>query len=259
MAPVQIVHLYLRKVPVVFILTVEQPVEGTHIAMIREAQMPDAAGLAFLEQEVEKAVVQEPAFQTIDTATTNTMQQIIVNIVDTQTFEGSFIHFLSSVEIPQSLILVRHLCGYVVLLPWVTTQRTARLVFVPTALIHGSSIKIVHPMSNGIVHQTVHILLVVRKTHHTKAQQGNLLARAVLHTIGHPHLIVTAHHIIGLPVACQHAQRLHSHHSQGRANPRAKPLKKLASVHVCLLFFHKVFVLGYFCVVEICQLLRFFK
>ena len=164
--------------------------------------MADATCLALLEQEVEQAVVQESALQTIYTASANAMQQVIVNIVDTQTLEGAFVYFFRSVKIPQTLVLIRHLRGNVVLIPGITAQCAACLVFVPATLIHGGRVKIIHTVSNGIVHQSVNILLVVRETHHAKAQQGDLLARTMLHTIGHLHRIVTAYNIIWLLGSC---------------------------------------------------------
>ena len=59
MAPIEEVHLYLHEVPVVVVLMVEQPVEGTHITMVGETQMLDAPSLSLCEEEVEESVVEE--------------------------------------------------------------------------------------------------------------------------------------------------------------------------------------------------------
>ena len=60
------------------------------------------------------------------------------------------------------------------------------------ALVHGRSIKIVHSVSDGIVHESVDILLNIGQAHHAEAQQRDLVARAMFHPIGHLILSVTA-------------------------------------------------------------------
>ena len=40
-----------------------------------------------------------------------------------------------------------------------------------SAHVHGSRVEVVHPVFNGIVHQFVHLLLIVGQSHHAEAQQ----------------------------------------------------------------------------------------
>ena len=83
MAPVEEVHLYLHEVPVVLILTVEQPVEVAHVAVIGESEVLDAAFLALLEQEFEHTVIEEASLQRVH-ATADTVEQVVVDVVDLQ-------------------------------------------------------------------------------------------------------------------------------------------------------------------------------
>ena len=86
MPPVEEVHLNLAEVPVVLLLAVEQPVEVAHVAVVREAEVLDAACLALLQQEVEDAVVEEASFQRFHTAA-DAVEQVVVDVVHLQPLE----------------------------------------------------------------------------------------------------------------------------------------------------------------------------
>ena len=94
-------------------------------------------------------------------------------------------------------------------------------------------------MLNGVVHQTVHLILIVGQAHHTKAQQRDLLARAVLHTVGHTIL----HHLF--LVIGKSLERFHSHQRHSRAGTDAHTPQELTATHVFLFLHHLVLVLNY--------------
>ena len=81
-------------------------------------------------------------------------------------------------------------------------------------------------MLDGIIHQLVDFLLVVRQAHHAKAQEGYLFARSVLHTIGHTVLNGF------LVFLCESTQRLHCHQGHRRSCADTESLQKLSAVHV---------------------------
>ena len=83
MAPVKEVHLNLAEVPVILLLMVEQPVKITDVTMIGESQVLDTTCLTLLHQEIEDAVIEETTLERIH-ASTNAMQQVVVDMVDLQ-------------------------------------------------------------------------------------------------------------------------------------------------------------------------------
>ena len=93
MTPVEEIHLYLDKVPVVLILTVEEPVEIVDIAMIGESEVLDASGFTFLKEKVEDAIVEETPLERIH-ATADAVEQVVVDIVNLKAFHGMLIHAL---------------------------------------------------------------------------------------------------------------------------------------------------------------------
>ena len=119
MLPVEVVHLYLHEVPMILLVMVQQPVEGSHVAMIRESQMLDTSGLALLEQEIEDAVVEETSLQRVH-ATSDAMQQIVVDMVHFQTLHRLLIHALRGIETPSILTLIRHFRGHIVFISRMT-------------------------------------------------------------------------------------------------------------------------------------------
>ena len=184
-APVEVVHLYLHEVPVVFLLTVEEPVEGAHVAVVGEAEVPDAAGLSLCEEEVEEFVVDEPAVEVVHAATADAVEQVVVDDVQLKAFVRLLIHGLGLVEVPRGRVLVRHFRGDKEFLTGMAGQGLAGEHFRTAAHVHGGGVVIVHAVADGVVHHLVHLLLVVGKAHHAKAQERHALIAAVLHTVGH--------------------------------------------------------------------------
>ena len=223
---------------------VEQKVKGAHIAMIREAKVLDAPPLTLLQQEVQQAIVQETAFQRIHTATADAVQQVIVDMIHLQALKRLLIHPLTLVEAPQVLALVRHLRSHIVLLSGMTRERVTRQHLRLATHIHRCCIEVIHAVLDGIVHQLVHLILIVRQTHHTKAQERNLLARAVLHTIRH----TTGSHL--LLVLCEHAERLHHAHTHNSTCAHSQLAQKLSAAHLVPI----VLPIHHICLVFSCHL-----
>ena len=114
-----------------------------------------------------------------------------------------------------------------------TAQGQARLGLAASALVHRRSVKVVHAMGDGIVHEAVDIVLFVRQAHHAEAEQGYFLARLVLYAVGH--LLSLG----GCDLAAftgQHVKRHHCLHSQSRAGAQPQPLQEFPAIHV--FFFH---------------------
>ena len=68
----------------VFILVVEQEVKYADIAMVGEAQVADAPGLALLQQEFEQAVVEESGFEVIHATAAYTVEQVVIDVIHLQ-------------------------------------------------------------------------------------------------------------------------------------------------------------------------------
>ena len=100
MSPVEIVHLYLHEVPVVFLLMVEQPVECTHITMIGETQMAYASSLSLFKKEFEEVVVEETTSEVVHPSPTNTVQKVIVYVIDSQSLKRLEVHLFGLIEVP---------------------------------------------------------------------------------------------------------------------------------------------------------------
>ena len=229
MAPVEVVHLDLHEVPMVFILMVEQVIKHAHVAVVGEAQVADATGLALLQQELQQAVVHEALLQGIQSPAAHAVQQVVVDVVHLEPLEGLLIHPQPVFPRPQILPLVRQLGGDKILLAWMSAQRIARHRLAVAALVHRRRVKVVHPMRDRIVHQPVHLLLVVGQPHHAEAQQRHLVARTMLHPVGHPvQRVVLTTGLRPARLSRQHAQRIRSHH----CGAQSQLVQELPAIHV---------------------------
>ena len=211
MAPVEEVHLYLHEVPVILIIMLDEPVKDLDIAVIGESQVTDSPSLALLEQEVEHTVIQKARTEVLHTLATHTMEQIVIDVVNLQLLERVVIHLLRLLQRPVLLAIVRHLGGDIVAVARVPAQRHPDNSLVLAASINGRSVKVVHAMRQGVVHQLVdQFLVVARQSHHAEAQQRDALARAVLDTVGH--LVVGHGSCLRLVILRQCLQRVQRHH-----------------------------------------------
>ena len=57
MLPVDVVHLNLHEVPVIFVMIVEEPFDDALVAVERESEVTDAAGFALFLHKVDGSVV----------------------------------------------------------------------------------------------------------------------------------------------------------------------------------------------------------
>ena len=133
--------------------------------------MTDTSCFAFTQQEIEHAIVEESGPQAIDTTATDTMEQIVVDIVDTQLAKRLFIHLFGRIEVPTTLSLGRQLCGHIILIARIAAQGASRLALVTASFIHWGRIEIVHTVGNGIVYQLIDFILIIGQSHHAKAKQ----------------------------------------------------------------------------------------
>ena len=174
--PVEEVHLYLHKVPVVVILMVEQPVEGTHITMVGKAQVLDAPCLPLSEEEIEEPVVDEAALEVVHSPAADAVEKVVVDMVYFQSLERGVVHLLGFIDIPRGGVLVRHLRCHEEFLTRMARKGIAGEHLRPAAHIHRCGVEVIDAMLDGIVHHLIHLFLVVGQAHHAEAQQRNLLA-----------------------------------------------------------------------------------
>ena len=78
----------------ILILMVEQIVEWTYIAVIRESQMLDASCLTLLKQELKQMIVEEASVQSIHTSTSDAVQQVVVDMIHLKALERLVVHLL---------------------------------------------------------------------------------------------------------------------------------------------------------------------
>ena len=126
MTPVEEVHLNLYKVPMELVVVFQQVVEGTDVTMIGESKVLDASCLTLLQQEFQQSIVEESLVQRVHAAIANAVQQVVVDVVDLQPFEGLLVHALRLAEAPQASVLVGHLGGDKEFVARMAAQRIAR-------------------------------------------------------------------------------------------------------------------------------------
>ena len=68
--------------------------------MVREAEVAYASCLAFIQQELEQSIVEEPSAQGVHASAADGVEQVIVNIIHSEPLERFQIHLLRSIEIP---------------------------------------------------------------------------------------------------------------------------------------------------------------
>ena len=187
--------------------------------------MLDTSRLTLLEQEFEDAVVEETALQRVH-ATTNAVQQVIVYMVYLESLHRLLVHTLRGIETPGVLSLIRHLRGDKIFVSRMTREGITHQHFRLPTHIHRCCVVVVHTMLYGIVHQLIHLVLIIGQTHHTESQEGYLFTRPVLYAVGHT--ILNSLFVF----LCKSTQRLHGHQGHCRSCADAEPLQKLSTVHV---------------------------
>ena len=105
MSPVKEVHLNLHEVPVILLLTVEQPVEVAHVAVVGETKVLDASSLTLLEQEIENAVVEETSLERVHAAA-DAVKEVVVDMIHLQPFQRLLVHAFRCIETPRTAVLV---------------------------------------------------------------------------------------------------------------------------------------------------------
>ena len=236
--PVQIVQLYLHEIPMVLVVQGKNLVEHLLLAMKRETEVADAAGLSLLHEEVHHAVVHITRVELLHSAA-NGVQQVVVDIVHLQLLHGVAVHLDGLLALMVLGIEVRELRGYEVLRALVAAQRDTRAAFRLSLTVDGTGVDIVQSVLQGVVNLTVNHLLVEllviiglrRQTHHAVAQQRHLLLGLRVHAVGHLthrrlHLVFVflgglATGLVGLLATCQRGSRCH--------RPCAKQLQEGAS------------------------------
>ena len=93
-APVNVVHLNLDKVPVVLVVCLDELVKLLLPSVEGEAHIADASGFALLEQEVHHSVVHITLAESPVSATADAVHQVVVKVVRLQLIKGIEVHLL---------------------------------------------------------------------------------------------------------------------------------------------------------------------
>ena len=134
--PVQVVQLYLNKIPMVFFMTGHHLVEHRFLSMERETQVTDTTSFAFLLQEVHDAVVYIASVELVHT-TAYSVQQVVVDIVHLQFFHRVAVHLYRLFAGPVVVVEVRQLRSHEILRALVTAQGNTRAPFRLSLTIDG--------------------------------------------------------------------------------------------------------------------------
>ena len=210
MTPIEVVHLYLNEVPMVFIIVVKQVVESADITMITESEVTNSLGLALLEKEVQQAIIEETTFQSINATAADRVQQVVVDVIHLQLAETVLIHLFGAVELPKLLVLVAHLRCHIVFVARIAAKGTPYDLLITATTVHGSCIEIIDPVGNSIIHQTINVFLLTRQTHHTESQQRDGFTCTVLHTVGHS-VFRARSWVVGTRRSSKGTERTHCH------------------------------------------------
>ncbi len=199
-APVDIVHLYLRKIPMIFVMKSHHLVELILSAMERPTQVADTSSLAFLHEEIKDTVVDE-ALLKVTLAILHAakgMEQVIIDVVYLQFLERLAIHLDAGLIGP--IAEVAHLGGNEPFLAWMTAEGDARGLLRHTLEVDRGGVEVVDTVLDGIVNHLIDEFLIEfgvgmftqgaaafdGQSHHAESKEGDLL------TVGvgaHGHLV----------------------------------------------------------------------
>ena len=92
MLPIDIIHLDLHEIPMIFLMELHELVENLLPAMERKAEIADTPCLTLLQKEIKQAVVYIPLLETLETGSPDGMKQIIIEIIGAQCLLRITIH-----------------------------------------------------------------------------------------------------------------------------------------------------------------------
>ena len=190
--PVKIVELYLHEVPVILIMHGEHLIEDTLLSVERESKITDTSCLALFKKEIHDAIVDITSMKLIH-ASTNGMQQIIVDIIHLEFLHRVKIHPFRLLKRPVVVVKIREFRSHEILITLMAAQGNASATLRLSLTIDRRSIEIVQPMFDSIIHLFVDHLLIKliaiihlrRQAHHAISQQRHFLLSLGIHTICH--------------------------------------------------------------------------
>ncbi len=180
-------------------MVLQHIVEDRYIAVEREAQVAYASLLALLHQPVQQSVVQEALAQVVHPATAYAVQQQIVDIVGLQVLQAVLEYLAALLEAVLLGAEVGELRSYIVRVSRASAllQGDAQRFLALSAAVGWRRVEVVHTVLQGVVRQSVHLLLVDnlivwavahplgRQSHPSVAQYAHLVARLGIRAIGH--------------------------------------------------------------------------
>ena len=165
MLPVEVIEFDEHEVPMgdSFIVKMQGVVEDGDVAMIRKAEVANDSFLAFLQHEVEDAVVDEAVFKqghgvvAVVTAS-DVMQEIIVQVIGPEFLERVVEHLNGCLA--TIVVHVRHLGRYLVGIAGMAAKGDAGGMFRTAFAVHGRGVEEVYAVFEGIVYLAVDHFLV---------------------------------------------------------------------------------------------------
>ena len=174
----------------------QQVVEDLLRAVERPPEVADPPRLAFAQQEVQHAVVDEAFVEGLDALpAADRMQQVVVDMVDLQLAERLPVH--GQRILTRGIREVGHLRGDEIAVARVAFEGDSGGALREPLQVDGRRVEVVDAVRNGIIHQRVDRLLVdgvsvgsglrqLRPAHAAVAQQRNTVARRGTRAEGHP-------------------------------------------------------------------------
>ena len=145
-------------------------VKNLLLTMKGETEVSDTARLSLFQQIVHHAIIHIAAIELFH-ASSDSVQQIVVEIIHLQLLQGVMIHLLCFVESPIVVVKVRQLGSHEILTALMTTESNTRTAFRLTLTINRRSVEIVHTMLNGVVNLLVdHFLIKLITVVHLRRQ-----------------------------------------------------------------------------------------
>ena len=107
----------------IFVVEGEEMIEGVLLAVEGEAKMPDVPGLAFLQHEIHHPVVHISVLECLDASASDSVQEIIVEIVGPELLHRVMVNLQRS--LPRPDIEIRHLRRNVICITGIAAQGRA--------------------------------------------------------------------------------------------------------------------------------------
>ena len=157
MVPVDVVHLDLAEIEMVFLVQFHQLHESLFVSVEREAEFADVAQPAFLHQEIHHPVVAEAAVE--GGFVGQRVQQVVVNVVRAEILQRVPVH-LDRQFVGRNRADVRQLGGDEIAVARIALQGFSGRGLALPLQVHGGGVEVVDSAGDRQVDHLVHLFLV---------------------------------------------------------------------------------------------------